>query len=289
MTNHSLSGTAQATSRPRLGFVGLGDQGGPIARRLIDSGYDVTLWARRSASLEPFAGSTARIASTPEHLGAASNIVGVCVVNDADVVEVVKQLMAGMSAGGLIVVHSTVSPDTCRRLDREAQRKGLRVIDAPVSGGNAAAREGTLSVVVGADPASFERCREVFGVFASLVLHLGDVGAGQTAKLINNALIAANLALAHEALKLGSALKIDRGSLAGYLKASSGRSFSLDIYSSLPGLAAFAHGARLLDKDLGLLTELASRDGVSASALSRPAQAFLQDVSYAADTDASRN
>jgi len=193
--------------------------------------------------------------------------------------QVCEQLIAAMKPGSLIVVHSTVSPATCRELDLQAQKVGLRVIDAPVSGGNAAAREGKLTLVVGADMASFESCREYFSAFASLVLRLGEVGSGQVAKLINNALMVANMGLAHQALELGAALHVDHASLSKYLAAGSGRSFSLDIYCSLPSLAVFAqHGARLLEKDLGLLRELAVSSAASDVALTGPGQNFLNYV-----------
>src|SRR5690606_11150357 len=220
--------------QPCLGFVGLGDQGGPIARRLIDAGFEVRLWARKPAALDPFRVTSAIITGSLDELGRCSDIVGICVVDDAGVTEIVSQLLPAMRAGSVIVVHSTVSPDTCRRLDCEAQRSGVRLIDAPVSGGAAAAREGKLSVVVGADMDSFTRCQSVFAAFASQVLRLGDVGAGQSAKLINNALMAANIALAQQAFALGDALGIDRDSLGTYLKSASGRSFSLEVFTSLP-------------------------------------------------------
>ena len=102
----------------RVGFIGLGSQGAAMARRITDEGFPLTIWARRPASVEPFAGTDAVVASTPAELGAASDVVGICVVADADVEDVLLRadgVLAGMAPGGVIAIHSTVHPDTCAR------------------------------------------------------------------------------------------------------------------------------------------------------------------------------
>ena len=134
-----------------VGFIGLGSQGGPMARRIIEAGYPVTLWARRPGTLEPFADTAAKTAGSPAELAAASDLVCVCVRDDADTEEVVDAVLGGLAAGGVIAVHSTVHPDTCRRLAERAQARGVRLIDAPVSGGAPAAEAGRLLVMAGGD------------------------------------------------------------------------------------------------------------------------------------------
>ena len=107
----------------RVGFIGLGSQGGPMARAIVDAGFETTLWARRPASLEPYADTAAKIAESPAELGAASDLVCLCVVGDADVEEVLggdTGVLAGMADGGIIAIHSTVHPDTCRKLAETA-------------------------------------------------------------------------------------------------------------------------------------------------------------------------
>src|SRR6201981_3082890 len=102
-----------------VGFIGLGSQGGPMAERIVEAGSPTTLWARRPASLEPFADTAAKLAGSPAELGATSDLVCLCVVADADVEEVLdgdSGVLAGMADGGIIAIHSTVHPDTCRRL-----------------------------------------------------------------------------------------------------------------------------------------------------------------------------
>src|SRR5438093_3735174 len=126
----------------RVGFIGLGSQGGPMARRIVEGGFPLTIWARRPELVEPFADTPASVASTPAELGAASDVVGICVMGDADVEDVLLRddgVLLGMAAGGVVAIHSTIHPDTCRRVADEAARRDVAVIDAPVSGRGGAA------------------------------------------------------------------------------------------------------------------------------------------------------
>lgn len=142
-------------------------------------------------------------------MAAESDLVCLCVVGDADVEEVISGdngVLAGLSPGGIIAIHSTVHPDTCRRLAQHCADKGVSVIDAPVSGGGPAAAAGTLLVMVGGDADVVDRCRPVFETYADPVVHLGDLGSGQVTKLLNNLLFTANLGTAATALALGEQL-----------------------------------------------------------------------------------
>ena len=257
-----------------VGFIGLGSQGGPMARRIIEGGFPLILWARRPESLVPFADTKAQVAESIAALGAACDHVGVCVVDDAGVQVVCDALIPAMKAGSRIVIHSTIHPDLCRTLAATAGKRSIALLDAPVSGGGPAAAAGALTVMVGGDAAVLEKARPVFEPFAGLIVHLGHVGAGQTAKLVNNALMAANMALAHHALASGVAVGIDRTALADLVKASSGRSFGFEVYARLPNPQAFGHGGKLLAKDVGLLGALLGDDRAFA-ALRDVAKPFL--------------
>ncbi len=254
-----MSATAsQKDPLMRVGFIGLGSQGGPMARRIIDSGYPVTLWARRPASLEPFAGSPVAIAGSPAELAKASDLVGICVASDADVEEVVTGeggVLAGLGPGGVIAVHSTVHPDTCRRLAAQAGARGIALIDAPVSGGGMAAAEGRLLVMAGGEPDAVEFCRPVFATYGDPVVHLGPLGSGQVTKLLNNVLFTAHLATAASALALGQALDVDPRRLADVIAHGSGSSFALGRIAEAGGMldrmAPIA--GPLLQKDVRLL------------------------------------
>lgn len=244
----------------RTGFIGLGSQGGPMARRMVEGGYPLTLWARRPESLEPYHDTAATYAASVADLGAACDHVGVCVVDDDGVRAVCAELIPAMAPGGRIVIHSTIHPQTCIDLAEQAGARGLQLIDAPVSGGGGGAAAGTLAVMVGGDETAVAAARPVFETFAGLIVHLGGVGAAQAAKLVNNSLMAAHVALAHHALNAGATLGIDRAALVELIKVSSGRSFGFEVGARMPNPQAFAHGAKLLDKDVRLLGEVLHRD-----------------------------
>lgn len=260
----------------RVGFIGLGSQGGPMARRIVDGGYQTTLWARRPATLEPFAGTAAAIAESPAALAAASDLVCLCVVGDADVDQIAGGLLAAMKPGGVIAVHSTVHPNTCRELAKKAAAKGISVVDAPVSGGGPAASEGRLLVMVGGDADVVERCRPVFATYADPVVHLGELGSGQTTKLLNNLLFTAHLGTAASALSLAGALGIDLDRLTEVVSRSSGNSFALNALGGIGGLDRLAGVAgSLLQKDVRLLVDLADRAGAGGGAVLEAADAAL--------------
>jgi 3-hydroxyisobutyrate dehydrogenase len=263
----------------RIGFIGLGSQGGPMARRIVEAGYPTTLWARRAETLEPFADTAAQVAGSPAELATGSELVCLCVVGDADVDEVVDGehgLLAGLKPGSVIAVHSTVHPNTCRELAKRADAQGVSVIDAPVSGGGGVAGRGRLLVMVGGDTDVVERCRPVFATFADRVVHLGELGAGQTTKLLNNLLFTANLGTAATALSLANALGIATERFNEVLSRSSGNSFALNAISGTGGLHKVAGLAgALLQKDVRLVVDLAEEAAARGGAVLDAADAAL--------------
>lgn len=266
----TLSSTA-----PTCGFIGMGSQGAPMARRMIDAGLPTLLWARRAATLDPYRETPARFADSVEALGREVDHVGLCVVNDDDVREMAGRLIPVMKAGALIAIHSTVHPDTCRMVAAQAAERGIRVLDAPVSGGAPAAEAGTLTVMAGGDAETFAMARPVLETFARLIVRVGDIGAGQYVKLINNSLLVANLGLADAAMVAGAELGLERDSLVELLLASSGRSFALEVRSRMESPAGFRHGGALLKKDLRLLEEVLGHGNPAARCLAGAAERFL--------------
>ena len=251
-----------------------------MARRIIEAGYPVTLWARRPATLEPFAATSAKTAGSPAELAAASDLVCVCVRDDADTEEVVEAVLGGLAAGGVIAVHSTVHPDTCRRLAERATAGGARLIDAPVSGGGPAAEAGRLLVMVGGDEETVEFCRPVFASYGDPIVHLGPVGAGQVTKLLNNAAFTAHLGVAVSLLALGRSLGVDQLRLADVISHGSGRSFALERVASAGGTLARIgeHAGHLLRKDVQLIADVAAAgdgDGERGATMLAAADAAL--------------
>lgn len=269
----------------RVGFIGLGSQGGPMARRIALGGFETTLWARRQASLDPYADTPARTAATPAEMAAASDLVCLCVVGDDDVRQVLDGadgVLAGLAEGGIVAIHSTVHPDTCREIAEKCAAQGISVIDAPVSGGAPAVEEGTLLVMVGGDEEVVERCRPVFATYADPIVHLGPLGAGQSTKILNNLLFSANLGSAVSTLDLGEALGIARDKLVEVLNRGSATSKAVGSISvfggTLEGLAPIA-GA-LLQKDVRHAASLAAAAEAPEGAVFTAADAALQAMEH---------
>jgi 3-hydroxyisobutyrate dehydrogenase len=277
---NSTTQTVSAARNITIGFVGLGSQGSPMARRIVDAGYPLLLWARRPEALAAFGNTPAESVRDLAELGARADHVGICVLDDAGVRDVVGALLPTMRAGSRIAVHSTVHPETCRVLAKQAAERQIVLIDAPVSGGAPAAAAGTLTVMIGGDAGAVAAARPVFQTFGSTLVHLGSVGAGQLAKLVNNSLMAANMAVADAALGAGAMLGLDTTALTELVKMSSGRSYGFDVRARLAHIGLFAHGAKLLAKDVGLLTSLL-REDPSCAVLRRAAEPFLERIAQA--------
>ncbi|EFC81342.1 NAD(P)-dependent oxidoreductase [Parafrankia sp. EUN1f] len=208
----------------KVGFIGLGGMGLPMAQRIHAEGHDLTLWARRPTSLEPFAGSGVTVATTPAEMGAELDAVGVCVFDAAGVEEVVfgpAGLAEGLRPGAVVLVHSTVSPGQIQRIAERAAGSGLRVLDAPVSGGGPRALAGKLTIMIGGDADTLADVTDLLSALSDHVVHLGGIGAGSKAKLINNTLLAAQIALADDAMRIGRSLDVDPEGLAAILMSSS--------------------------------------------------------------------
>jgi len=251
-----------------------------MARRIAASGMPTTVWARRSEAAARLAEHGASVAATPAELGAACDVVGICVFDAAGVEEVLfgsGGVLAGMAAGGVVTVHSTVSPAQIRAIAERAATYRITVLDAPVSGGAAAAENGELLVILAGPEAECERVRPVLDTYAGRVVWLGEVGAAQAAKLINNALFAGQVALSIDALRIGAELGLD-DALVDVLRAGSARSFALEVAARTGSVEGLAHGqfAVAVGKDVALLTGMA-RPG-EASPLLDTAHALLRQV-----------
>ncbi|HEX3289549.1 MAG TPA: NAD(P)-dependent oxidoreductase [Mycobacterium sp.] len=269
----------------RVGFIGLGSQGAPMARRITEGGYDLTLWARRAATLEPFADTAAKTAQSPAELAAASDLVCVCVVGDDDVREVLggdTGVIAGLARGGIVAIHSTVHPDTCTEIAESAADLGVSVIDAPVSGGAPAVEERQLLVMVGGDADVVTRCRPVFATYGNPIVHVGPLGSGQVAKILNNLLFTANLGTALSTLELGESLGISRDSLCDVITRGSANSRALGSMAASGGTLqthAAVAGA-LLQKDVRHAASLADAASAPQGAVFDAADAALDAMDH---------
>ncbi len=182
--------TAADTRAPRLGYIGLGNQGAPMAKRLLGWPGGLTVFDVRAEAMTPFVDGGATAAATLADV-AAADIISVTVFDDAQVREVINGpdgLAAHAKPGTVIAIHSTISDTTAVELANELRPRGIHIADAPVSGGAAAAAQGELATMVGADEETFERITGPFRRWASLVIHAGEPGAGTRMKLARNML-----------------------------------------------------------------------------------------------------
>jgi 3-hydroxyisobutyrate dehydrogenase len=197
-----------------VGFVGLGIMGGGMARNLIARGHEVVVWNRSPGRLEAVVEAGAAAAGSPADVARRTDTVMVCVSDTPDVEQVVLGtggIVEGLRPGGLVVDHSTISPAATRSLAAAVAERGGRWLDAPVSGGSEGAARGTLSIMVGGDPADLERARTLLEAYGSTITHLGPVGSGQMAKLVNQALVVVTQLAVSEGLLLAEAGGLDLG------------------------------------------------------------------------------
>tara|TARA_B100000949_G_scaffold17252_1_gene13239 strand:+ start:105 stop:947 length:843 start_codon:yes stop_codon:yes gene_type:complete len=253
----------------RVGFIGLGNQGAPIAWR-ISKIRPLSVWARREASMAAYRDGGCSIASSPADLASQCSIVGICVVNDDDVRDVLMRsdgVFAGAAPGTIICIHSTVLPGTMVELDKEARARKLRLLDAPVSGGPDGAEAGTMSILVGGDIETLEAARGVLASFGSNIFHMGDTGTGQAAKLLNNNLCFANTAMAVHALRLAHEFGMDQQVAAKVFAVSSGASTGLRLVMNNQQFNKVTGASSNLRKDIHHLAEFAQQKKVSEKTL----------------------
>ena len=191
-----------SNEKPSLGFIGLGLMGSPIALKLREAGYPLAVWGRTVAKLEAALAAGAEALDSPRAVAAASDIVFLCVTDTAAVEAVVfgdDGVAAGAAAGKVLVDHSSIRPDASRALAaRLLDETGMAWIDAPVSGGAAGVEAGTLVVMAGGTPEAFARVEPVMTSYAGRATLMGPSGAGQTTKLINQALVGVGFAVIAE-------------------------------------------------------------------------------------------
>nr|WP_211244147.1 NAD(P)-dependent oxidoreductase [Actinospica robiniae] len=216
-------------TRDQIGWIGLGDQGAPMARAIAGAGESLHVWARRSRSLTALEGLPRTIHESVAELGRASDVVGLCLREDADIQDVLTGggLLESMKPGSVIVNHGTGLPQFAAKMTELAAAKGIQVLDAPVSGGNAGAVARRLSTMVGGSAEIFERCRPIFETFSKKVTYMGPTGSGQLSKLMNNTLLMMNQRNVQEILGLAKDLGLEIEALVDILLAGSGSSFAL--------------------------------------------------------------
>jgi len=243
---------------PQVAFLGLGAMGRPMARNLARAGYAVRAWNRTARAFDDLRASGVEIRSEPEQAVSGAQAVFMCVLDDKASRAVVARVLPHLTAGAVILDHSTIGVSTARDLARRAASRGVSYLDAPVSGGVSGAEQGTLTIFVGGDAGALRQVEPLLRVVGERIYHMGPSGAGQAAKLVNQLLTAVHQAAAVEALVLAQRAGLDLERLVDALQASYGQSRML--LRTLPVLleekfdSPFTVG--LLRKDLMLVCRL---------------------------------
>lgn len=255
----------------KLGYIGLGNQGAPMAKRLADWPDGLIVFDVRAEAMTPLVELGAEPAGDVTDVSAA-DVISVTVLNDAQVRDVVTQLGERATPGTVIAIHSTIEPDTAAELAEQLRPKGIHIVDAPVSGGAGAADKGELAVMVGADEEAYNTVKPVFKKWASLVVRAGEPGAGTRMKLARNMLTFIGFAAANEAQYLAEAAGIDLqklGRVVRHSDAQSGGPGAIILRDDMSPLAPdhwlfdmFTHTRGLGEKDLTLALGLGEAVGV---------------------------
>jgi 3-hydroxyisobutyrate dehydrogenase-like beta-hydroxyacid dehydrogenase len=204
----------------RVGFIGLGNIGAPMARRLLRPEFELTVHDNHVAAFEPFAGTAARCTTSCTDLTRSSQVIAVCVRDDVQLLAVAygnDSLSDSTTPGTTVIVHSTVRPQTVRDLAETLALRGACVLDAAVVGGAHLAATGELCAIVGGDPADLERVRPVLEACCSRIIHAGPLGAGMALKAANDLVTMLQLLAAHEADRLARAAGLDPALLAAVM------------------------------------------------------------------------
>jgi 3-hydroxyisobutyrate dehydrogenase len=214
---------------PGVGFIGLGDMGGRIARRILAGGFPLTVFDTRATARDELAQRGAVVAERAELVGRCG-VVGICVVDDQQLRDVTSQLGCQLVPRSVVLVHSSVLPQTVIDVANDLAARDVVVIDAPVSGSRPAADAGTLTVMAGGDWTTVERLRPLLDTFAANVVRAGQVGAGQALKIANNVMLHMNHLVALEAVRFARSQGVDEATLIATANASSGRSWVTETW-----------------------------------------------------------
>lgn len=280
--------------KPAVGFIGLGLMGRPMSLNLVKAGYAVTVWNRTASRAAEVTAAGAKLAGSPREVAAASDFL-ITIVSDPPALEEVlwgeNGAMGALKRGSTYMDSSTVSPALARKIAKACGERGVRFLDAPVTGGDWGAKKGELVFMVGGDADTLKDAEPVLGVMGKKWFHLGPNGAGQTIKLAMNSLMAVQVDALAEAVALVTGAGLPAERLIEVMQASMARSTVLEIKSQnfLKGDYTPSFPLRLMHKDLSLALELANQIGVPLPAVAATREnysavkgAAKEDLDYSA-------
>lgn len=247
-----------------VGFIGLGIMGRPMALNLVRAGHDLVVHSRSPGPVGELVRAGAMAGATATEVGAAATTV-ITMLPDTETVErVVREVVAAMRPGGLIIDMSTAHPDAARALAAECATRDVAFVDAPVSGGERGAVEGTLSIMAGGEAAAFERAQPLFGAMGARAIHVGGPGAGQVTKAVNQLVVLATIEVVAEALVLAAKAGVSPSKVREALLGGFASSRILEEHGQRMLTRSFAPGgrAKLHVKDVEVVGSLAASLGV---------------------------
>lgn len=253
--------------RKRIGFIGLGMMGTPMARNLLKAGYELTVYDAKKELIEGLVASGANGASSPKEVAARSDIIVTMLPTSSNVEAVVMGrdgILEGLAPGSIVIDMSTIDPGTTREIETAVRAKGGKMLDAPVSRGQAGAIAGTLSIMVGGDAEVLEECRPILQVLGSDIFHCGEIGIGEVVKLVNNMMIGAFVPAISEALVFGLKAGARLETILQVIRASSASSWLLENFfpaKVFQGKFEPGFSINLMHKDLGLALATAEELG----------------------------
>jgi len=273
----------------KIGLIGPGIMGGPMGMNLINAGYPLCVYARTPARAEPLVDAGATLCDTPAVVAGQADIIISIVSDTPDVKEVVlgdNGVLEGAADGKVLVDMSTISPIATREMSAALADKGMEMLDAPVSGGDVGARNGTLSIMVGGKAEVFERVKPVFEVLGRNIVHVGESGAGQVAKACNQILVAEHINAAGEALLLARACGVDPEKVRQALLGGFAYSKVLEAHGERMLTRNFDPGfkARLHRKDMHIVMDTMAEKGLDLP-MAKAATAALDEAVDNSDGD----
>jgi len=253
--------------KEEISFIGLGIMGHGMALNLVRKGFTVRVWNRTVARMGPVVAAGALAGRSPQDVAAQSSIVILCVSDTKDVEEVLfgsNGVASGASKGTLVIDTSTISPEATRNMAARLGKKGVAMLDAPISGGSEGAKEGTLSIMVGGDASQFERALPALQAMGTTITHVGGHGAGQSVKLVNQILVVGTMLAVSEALLFAEAGNLDLEKTLEAVKDGAAGSWMLSNRGAQAIVRDWRPGFTidLQQKDLRLVLEAADQFGI---------------------------
>ena len=243
---------------PKIGFIGLGDQGGPMAQMILKTGFDLTIWARRKEVRAQYVILGAKIADSPQALARHCDILCLCVTDDEAVQGLLhgQNLLTVLRKGAIIAQHSTINPALCEQLAQDAAQHGIEFLDLPVSGSGHAALAKQLLIFAGGDEAKFEAVRPMLNSYAGNIIHMGAAGDAMRAKLLNNLMAAVNIGQAAMLLDMAEEMEMDAAKVRKAILVATGRSYGMEAIIRLQKTERAAHILSILRKDVNLALQI---------------------------------